>query len=45
MKGLEDTASPLCFQACRVKGPFDKRQLREEEQAAAVCLKFKGYGC
>lgn len=45
MKGLEDTALLLWFQACKVKGLFDRKQLREEEQTAALCLKLEACAC
>lgn len=49
VKGLEDTALPLWFQMRRVKGPFDRRQLRrkdwERRSKQLLCLKFKGCAC
>lgn len=41
MKGLEDTDSLLWFQACRVKGLSDRRQLRgkaERGEANSCCV-------
>lgn len=46
MKGLEDTALFLWFQACRVKGLFDRRQLRgnAERGGANSCHVFEVRG-
>ena len=43
MKGLEDTALLLWFQACRVKGLYDRRQLRgkAERGGANSCHVFE----